>query len=313
MVTSFRRTGWDRAIGSSGTVRAALSVIRGIGAGESRITSEALEAVIARMIAASSVDRLDLPGLSVDRRPVFAGGIVILIEILGSFGIDSMAVSDGALREGLLYDILGRMHHHDARERSIRAMQAKFHTDEEQAQRVDATAALLLDEVAHDWELSDERHRQLLHWAARLHEVGLDIAHAKYHHHGAYLLANADMPGFTHTEQRLLALIVGNHRRRFDASMLDSVPDDWRVPVFRLTVLLRLAVLLHRARSSESLPALKVKAGPARLTLRIDRGWFAANPLTHADLQHEQEYLRAVDFELDVGTAKLVRKTLQAR
>lgn len=312
IVASFRRSGWQRAIGSSGTIRAAGRVSNELGLSDGRITVPAVEAVLERVIAAGSIERLELPGLSVDRRPVFPGGLVILAEILSNFGIDHMTVSDGALREGLLYDMLGRRHHHDARERTIRAIQAKFHTDEGQAQRVEATAALLLAEVAGNWNLADERHGQLLSWAARLHEVGLDIAHAKYHLHGAYLLANADMPGFTRLEQQLLAVIVGSHRRKIDTAMLAAVPDDWRDSTFKLVVLLRLAVLLHRARNPEPLPPLELRAGKNRLELGIDRGWIVENPLTHADLLHEQTFLEAAGFELRTDSSEAIRRTRRA-
>src|SRR5690606_25263301 len=123
------------------------------------------------------------------------------------------------------------------------------HVDVEQAARVEATAAALLGQVERAWGLDDERYRQLLVWAARLHEVGLDIAHSKYHQHGAYLLANADLPGFVRLEQRLLATLVGFHRRKLDGLDLEALPEAWRGSVFRLLVLLRLAVLLNRTRS----------------------------------------------------------------
>ena len=300
VVAAFRRAGWQRAIGSSGTIRAALRVIRDTGLGESEISVAALDAVIDRIIDAGTIDELTLPGLSEDRRPVFPGGIVILSEVLANLGIETMTVSDGALREGLLYDMLGRRHHHDARERSIRAMQAKFHTDEAQAARVDLSVGQLLEQVADQWGLEDDRHGLVLSWAARLHEVGLDIAHAKYHLHGAYLLANADMPGFSRREQQLLAAIVGNHRRKIEKSTIDSFPEDWQKVLFRLIVLLRLAVMLHRDRSDEPRPMLNLVPGRKRLVVKIDERWAAANPLTREDLEHEQKYLENAGFELKI-------------
>ncbi len=312
IVASFRRAGWARAIGSSGTIRAAGRVIQQLGLGSGTVTVPALEAVIEAIAAAKNIDALSLSGLSADRAPVFPGGIAILTEVMQQFGIEELMVSDGALREGLLYDMLGRMHHHDARERTIRAIQTKFHTDEEQAQRVDTTAGSLLAAVSGSWSLEDDRHRQVLHWAARLHEVGLDIAHSKYHQHGAYLLANADMPGFTWFDQRLLAALVGNHRRKIEMADFDNLPDDWREAAFRLTVLLRLAALLNRARSSESLPVFRLEGRTRGLQIAIDKGWFAANPLTRADLQQEQVFLGAAGFELDVAAAKISAEPARA-
>ncbi|MDX1563499.1 MAG: exopolyphosphatase, partial [Gammaproteobacteria bacterium] len=232
VAVGFKRRGWASAVGSSGTVRAADAVVSGLGLDDDGITLAAVESVIERMVEARRVEALKLPGLDPDRAPVFAGGIAILAEFMRHFGIDRLGVSDGALREGLLYDMIGRSQQQDARETSIRAMQSRFHVDTEHAERVERTALRLLDGVVEHWQLGGDRPRQLLRWAARLHEVGLDIAHSKHHLHGAYLLANADMPGFARLEQQLLAALVGNHRRKLDAASLEAVPADWRKRVF---------------------------------------------------------------------------------
>ncbi len=199
---------------------------------------------------------------------------------MSTLKIDKMEISSGALREGLLYDMLGRLQHEDARERSIQAMQRRYHVDTEQAQRVEATAALLLEQVKRSWKLDDEHYRQLLVWAARLHEVGLDIAHARYHNHGGYLLANADMPGFVRLEQKLLAALVTFHRRKLDDPFLDDVPNAWRAPLFKLIVLLRLAVLLNRSRSPVELPPIALATRGDALEVRFPEGWLDCNPLT---------------------------------
>jgi exopolyphosphatase/guanosine-5'-triphosphate,3'-diphosphate pyrophosphatase len=298
VAAGFRRSGWQLAIGSSGTIRTAASLVEQLGLEDDGITLAALEVVIERMIDARRVEKLSLPGLGSDRAPVFAGGISILAEFLRVFGVERMAVSDGALREGLLYDMIGRRQHEDAREVSIRALEARFHVDTEQAERVEQTATALLENIAEQWGLSDPRYLQLLRWAARLHEVGLDIAHSKHHLHGAYLLANADLPGFARLEQQLLASLVGNHRRGFDGVSLDALKADWRGPIFRLIVLLRLAVVLNRARSTEDRPEMRLSANDNSLSVMLPKSWFTANPLTHADLIQEREFLAKRGFDL---------------
>jgi exopolyphosphatase / guanosine-5'-triphosphate,3'-diphosphate pyrophosphatase len=298
VAASFRRRGWKFAIGSSGTIRTAESVVAQLGLEDDGITLAALENMIELMIEARHVDKLSLPGLGADRAPVFAGGIAILAEFIRVFGVNRLAVSDGALREGLLYDMIGRRRHEDAREVSIHALQLRFHVDTEQAERVESTAAALLAEVADSWELRDPKYAQLLQWAARLHEVGLDIAHSKHHLHGAYLLANADLPGFARLEQQLLASLVGNHRRGFEGVALDALNDDWRGPIFKLIVLLRLAVVLNRARTSEDRPEMRLSGSKDTLVVSLPKGWFTANPLTHADLIQEQGFLAKRGFEL---------------
>lgn len=302
ITASFQRLGWRRAIGSSGTIRAVGHMVHELGLEESGITAAAVEAIIDRMIEAGRVAKLNLPGLGADRAPVFPGGVAILAETLSKLGIDRVDVSDGALREGLLYDTLGRLQHEDVRERSIRAVQSRFHVDIDQAERVEATAASLFGAVAKVWDLDPQRHLQLLKWAARLHEAGLDIAHSKYHEHAGYLLANADLPGFARIEQQLLAKLVSHHRRKLDDLNFDTVPKGWREPLFKLIVLLRLAFLLNRARGPLDLPAFRFKCGPSYLSIRFDKKWFAANPLTHADLLGEQAHLAARGFELHLGS-----------
>ena len=306
--TTFRRLGWSRAIGSSGTIRAAAQIAQQMGLAERGVTLGSVETLIDEMIAARRIEDLELPGLSADRAPVFPGGIAILTEIMSSLSIDRMDVTDGSLREGLLYDMFGRMHHHDPRELSVQAMQQRYHVDEEQARRVEMTALTLLDKVERQWQLDGEQSRPLLRWAARLHEVGLDIAHARYHDHGGYLLANADMAGFAHLEQRLVAKLVACHRRKLDGMSLDALPESWRVPLFRLIVLLRLAVLLNRTRSSVRLPDLGLVCEPDGLKVLLPRTWYAENALTQADLGQEQAWLETCGFELSLGTLAAVQE-----
>ncbi len=304
VAASFRRRGWRRAIGSSGTVRAARDIAHNLGLVETGVTVPSLEKIIAEMVDARRIEDLDLPGLGADRMPVFPGGVAILVETMSTLKIEHMEISAGALREGLLYDMLGRLHHEDARERSIQAIQRRYHVDAEQAQRVEATAATLFDQVARVWQLADPRYRQLLIWAARLHEVGLDIAHSRYHHHGGYLLANADLPGFVSLEQRLLAALIANHRRKLDDPFLADVPANWRPPLFKLIVLLRLAVLLNRTRSPTELPQLKLRPGSDLLDVQFPAGWLGQSPLTAADLEQERGWLQARGFELTISAAE---------
>jgi len=302
VAAAFRRRGWSRAIGSSGTVRAARDVAHELGLVDTGISLTALEAIISEVIGARRIEDLKLPGLGAERAPVFAGGIAILAEVMSTLRIEHMEISSGALREGLLYDMFGRLHDEDARERSIRAMQRRYHVDIEQAARVEATAAALWSQVERSWQLTDGRYRQLLVWAARLHEVGLDIAHSGYHRHGGYLLANADMPGFVRLEQRLLAALVGFHRRKLEDPFIADLPAVWRVPMFKLIVLLRLAALLNRTRSPSDLPPITLVGGKDLLELKFPSQWLDGNPLTAADLAQEQGWLQARGFDLRVSS-----------
>lgn len=298
--TRFRAVAVERHVGASGTIRAAQRVLQGLEGEDAPLTRDGLERLIERMIGAGKLDRLSLPGLSDERKPVFAGGVAILVELMAALGAERMQVADGALREGIVYDLLGRMRKEDARVRTVRAMMARYNVDRGQAKRVERTALELLEQVADEWNLHAPEHRAVLRWAARLHEMGLDIAHAHYHRHGAYLLEHADMPGFPREEQRELARLVGAHRRSFYRQSFDDLPPAMVASARRLAVLLRLAVLFNRSRTTDVSAPVELSAGKDSLTVAAPQAWLEDNPLTLADLQLEAEFLRAAGLEMQL-------------
>jgi len=297
---AFQRRGWERAVGSSGTIRVISDSIRELDPSASSITPAGLELLLKRLADSGSLRELDLDSVSEDRRPVFPGGTVILAEIIAALGIAQMRFVEGALRDGLLYDMVGRMTRSDARERTVASMQRRYHVDLEQAERVEATAVVFLNQVKTAWGLDDPLAELSLRWGARLHEIGLDVAHNGYHRHGAYLLENADMPGFAREEQQLIARLVGSHRRKFTLEKLEDLIPPWDKLAIYLIVLLRLAVLLHRGRSGVALPNIELAARGRTLELRFPARWLNEHPLTVADLQLEIEFLRPEDVRLRV-------------
>jgi len=301
---AFRRRGFDVAVGSSGTVRAIGDTIRELDPTATDIGADGLERVIHELSALEHIRDLKLNAITDDRKLSFAGGVAILAEVFEQLGIESMRVADGAMREGLLYDLLGRYTDEDARERTVRSMQQRYHVDLAQAERVEATVVDFLSQVEEAWPLADPAIEQILRWAARLHEIGLDVAHSGYHRHGAYLLANADMAGFPREEQKLLAIMVGSHRRKPAIEEKDDLAAPWDKRAPAMTLLLRLAVLLHRGRSSVGLPAIKLVARADSLEMRFPADWLDDHPLTVADLHQEIENLKSVGFRLRVFTAK---------
>jgi exopolyphosphatase/guanosine-5'-triphosphate,3'-diphosphate pyrophosphatase len=301
---AFRRRGFDEAVGSSGTVRAIGDTIRELDPAAVDIGADGLERIIYELGRLEHIRDLKLNAITDDRKLSFAGGVAILSEVFEQLGVESMRVADGAMREGLLYDLLGRYTDEDARERTVRSMQERYHVDLAQAERVEATATDFLSQVEEVWPLADPAIEQILRWAARLHEIGLDVAHSGYHRHGAYLLANADMAGFPREEQKLLAIMVGSHRRKPAIEEADELAAPWDKRAPAMTLLLRLAVLLHRGRSSVSLPAIKLAARVDSLEMRFPPNWLDDHPLTVADLQLEIENLKSVGFRLRVFTAK---------
>jgi exopolyphosphatase / guanosine-5'-triphosphate,3'-diphosphate pyrophosphatase len=297
---AFRRRGWEHCAGSSGTVRAIGEAIRELEPQHLTITAAGLERVLQYLSDAGHTRELRLAAITEDRRPVFPGGTVILTEIFNVLGVQEMRIADGAMREGLLYDMVGRFTNEDARDRTVRAMQKRYHVDLTQADRVEATVLNFLNQTRETWKLEGPLADFVLRWAARLHEIGLDVAHSGYHRHGAYLLENADMPGFPREEQRLLARLVGGHRRRLDLEGIEELLPPWDSRAPYLIVLLRLAVLLHRGHSPEPLPAIELNVTPKSVEVQFPGRWLKDHALTTADLQQEVEYLREAGFRLRV-------------
>jgi len=300
MQAAFLQRGWESVIGSSGTVRAIGESLRERDATALHISAKGLEELLADMTAATHCRELRLAALTDERRPVFPGGVVILAEIFAALGIDQMRMAEGALRDGLLHDMVGRLTDEDPRERTVGSMMRRYHVDAAQAARVEASALSFLAQVAADWGLSDPQAELSLKWAARLHEIGLDVAHSGYHRHGAYLLENADMPGFAHEEQLLLARLVGAHRRKLAVTGLEDLIPPWDRLALYLMVLLRLAVLLHRGRSATALPAVELTARARTLEVRFPVRWLKDHPLSVEDLHQEIEFLRSSGLKLRV-------------
>ncbi len=301
---AFRRRGWQSAAGSSGTVRAIGEAIRELDPQAAQITAPGLDRVLKYMVEVGSTRDLQLAAITDERRPVFPGGMAILAEVFDVLGIESMRIADGAMRDGLLYDLVGRFTDEDARERSVRAMQRRYHVDLAQAERVEKTAIDFLAQTRHAWKLDDPLADVMLKWAARLHEIGLDVSHNGYHRHGAYLLENADMPGFPREEQQMLARLVGGHRRKLSLERIDELVPPWDRDSVFLILLLRLAVLLHRGRSAAGLPEIELTARMRTLELKFPGRWLKDHPLTAADLQQEIDHLQPHDFRLRVFSSR---------
>ncbi|GAB4347313.1 MAG: exopolyphosphatase [Gammaproteobacteria bacterium] len=293
-----RRQGWVHTLGTSGTILSIARVLRARGLIERGISRTALRELRDILVEAGDLEKLELEGLSERRRPVFPGGVAVLLGILEVLEIDDLMVSEGALREGLLHELLGRIRHEDIRQFTVDALGRRCHVDEAQAARVSRTALELLGKVASAWSLEAEEYRNTLRWAAQLHEIGLSIAHNQYHKHGAYLLEHSDMAGFTRDEQRLIAALVRGHRRKFPLEVFQKLPESDRLPAMRLCMILRLAVTLHRERSDRSLPEFSIAAITRGLKLSLSEGWLEQHPLTQADLAEEAAFLKAADLRL---------------
>jgi len=297
----FRRARWVKAVGSSGTIKSIATVVAAEGWSEDGISAEALLRLREALVAAGRASAVTLKGLAEERRPVFAGGVAVLRSVFTTLDIRHMQVSDEALREGVVYEMMGRIHHEDVRERTVAALMRRFAVDRAQARRVQTTALGLFRQVATSWALHDLDYPLFLAWAARLHEVGLVISHSQYQKHGGYLLRNADMSGFTRQQQQALAALVLGHRRKFPVQEFLALPKPIQDPARYLCVLLRLAVLIHRGRSPDTKPRPRLRAQGCELQLSFPGNWLDGHPLTRLELEQEAQALTAAGMTLEFG------------
>jgi exopolyphosphatase/guanosine-5'-triphosphate,3'-diphosphate pyrophosphatase len=298
----YRAFGWETCIGSSGTVEAVADILRASGWSEPGLVTRAgLRRLRKEMVAAGQVSKLGLPTLKAERAPVLAGGVAILLAVFESLGVEQLTPCAGALREGLLYDLMGRIRHEDVRDRTIRRVVERFGVDVEQAARVERTALYILKQVAGPWGLGAPELRHVLEWACRLHEIGLAISYSSYHKHGAYLVAHSDMPGFSNDDQQVVAALVHAHRRKLSRALFPEGLAIAPPTLQRLAVVLRLAVLLNRSRSPRPLPTFIVQADDGgALRLVFPERWLEEHPLTLADLEEERPFMKGVGVDLQV-------------
>ncbi|NOY62580.1 MAG: Ppx/GppA family phosphatase [Gammaproteobacteria bacterium] len=295
IASGYRQLGWGAAIGTSGTIKAIQCALHLQQPDTDGITLDTLHHLRDHMLAVGAINKLDFKGLSAQRTALLPGGTMILLAAFEALSIERMRFSDSALREGVIHDQLNRVHHKDIRERSVESLAHRYHIDKNHAKNVTNTAILCVDQLLHTWHLDGKQSRRWLTWGAQLHEIGLDIAHSQHHKHGAYIAQNCNLAGFSRQEQQLLAALIRNHRRKISNSSFKQLSTQheryW-------TILLRIAILLHRSRSHEPLPPFTLQATASSLQLTFPAQWLNRHLLTRADLEQEAHYLRAIDFNL---------------
>ena len=295
----YQELGWQDPVGSSGTIKAIAAVQAASGdAPEGMITRQGLKNLRGRLLKCKKLDKVAMEGLKSDRARVFPAGVAILCAIFEAFDLERMRYSDGALREGVLYDLRGRNTTEDSRAAALLTLRRRFDVDARQANNVRATADHLVTQVADHWSLSQEQC-QFLAWGAELHEIGLAISHSQFHRHGAYLLENSDLAGFSRPEQQALAFLVRAHRRKFPGKELDALPAAARTAYARLARLLRLAVALNHSRPEQ--PPRDVTLRADGETLYVDLDQASDQPLLSADLEQEALYQRNAGFRLELS------------
>lgn len=288
----YRLQGWQYALGASGSIKAACEVLLAMGEKEKRVTPENLDMLVSEVLKHKSFAALSLPGLSDERKAVFVPGLAILCGVFDALAIRELRLSDGALREGVLYEMEGRFRHQDIRSRTAQSLANHYAIDSDQARRVlETTEQLYSQWLEQNPKLANPQLTALMKWAALLHEVGLTINHSGMQRHSAYILQNSNMPGFNQDQQMLLATLVRFHRK---AVKQDEMP---RFTLFKkkqflpMIFLLRLGTLLNNQRQATTRPdTLKLRTDDGHWTLTFPAGFLSQNTLVQLDLEREQAY-----------------------
>ncbi|CAM3604670.1 exopolyphosphatase [Parendozoicomonas haliclonae] len=291
---AFRNLGWNHVTGSSGSIKSISSILAQ--RGEDAITREGLLSLKEELLRFKKISRINFPGLKPERINIFPGGLAILCALFDSLKIEKMGFSDGALREGLLYDMAGRKNHEDVRQRTLLAMQKRYHVNTKFSDRVLKNLNILLETAQPEWFLSDD-DCDLVRSAAMVQDVGMDISHTQSHRHGAYILRNADLLGFTKRQQQNLSMLVRGHRRSLPLQSLFQLPREECQKLLKLMILLRLATLLSRSKRDKTLSFVFELDGPY-ITFTFPEGWLEANPLTAADFDQESSYIVRAGYRL---------------
>jgi len=295
---SYRRGKWDKAVGASGTIKSVRDIVQENGWSEGGISYKGLLKLVKKMVDSGSIKKLDIPGLSSERQEVIVGGAVVLLAVFEALDIEVMQVSDWALREGVIYDMLGRDTQENVRDRTIASLSQRYHIDQAQSERVTQSARIIFKQVRDPWELDKTAAKKLLEWSAKLHEIGRAIAHSQYHKHGSYLLEHSDLPGFSYQDQQQLGFLVQAHRRKVPMQLLEQFRKSERVMLIRIMVILRLSVVLHRSHHQSDCK-LDVIVDGDEINLKFGKGWLDGHPLTQTDLKQEAKYLSAVGYGLN--------------
>lgn len=291
--------GWTHAIGSSGTARALAEICVANGFTEHGISAEGLRLIREHVTAAGHLDQVTLEGLKPDRLPMMPGGLAVMSAVFEELELEHMDVTDGALRQGLLYDMLGRQHNDDMREITVAQFLHRYKIDTQHAEKVKVLAEMLFSQLLKQQPLL-KRQLPMLRWAAMLHEIGLSIGHNGHHKHAAYILSNADMPGFSKREQLLLSTWVLAHNGKLGkVSEIANTAIQWAAPMC-----LRLAALFLRRREVEALPELRVKLLEQGVQLSVPKNWLLDHPLTQYNLETEFEQWQRIGLNLELVTRR---------
>ncbi len=298
ILRAYKDEGWEEVIGCSGTIKATEKALIELGLVDESITRESLKQLCDIMMTSGNFASLKLSSINESRIKVIVGGIAVLYGLMRSLDIDRIKVSQVALREGVIYDMIGKVEHDCIQDKTIVELLTRYRADETQSRRVSSTAGKLFSAVHKSWKLDPELDLNTLTRASQLHEIGLSLAHQQYHKHGAYILNNSDMLGFSRIEQTELGLLVRYHRRKLDVKPFQELGKKKAEKTLRLLALLRIAALFHRDRYTHQMPKIKLAIKKSELRISIPQEWMEAHPLTTVELVEETNHLKPTNIKL---------------
>ena len=302
--SEYIKTGWVQCVGTSGSIRSISKVLIATGITDGSITDKGLKQLLDKLAKFGLINKIKLDGLSSDRQQVFLAGLIILNAVFKALKLKLMTASDGALREGLMLDIVGRINHKDIRNASVKYLADRYGVRQEHANNVALSCLHIYGALAEIWSIENESFQNLLLWAAQLHEIGLAISHSRHQRHSAYLVLNSDLPGFSMQEQKLLSLIVRYHRLKFVFDEFETFSPKFRKQLICLIIILRISVILNRSIPDYKEPDYTIEVKKKSLILRFPEYWFVDNPLTMADLTNEIEYISTAGIKLKIKHLK---------
>lgn len=299
IVESYKAVGWQKALSGSGTMQALAEILKH----QQKppvVTLDFLIEIRDLCLGYNNISTLNIAGLKEERVPVFVSGLAILIALFKSLSIKELQLSSGALREGLLYEMLTDSHKLSIRTRTTNGLINRFNIDLAHAERVAKQANYLYSQINRPWGLPTEDELDLLTIACLLHEIGLLLEFKHHQQHGAYILENTELPGFEPSERQLLVTLVKHYKGDIDLQSLSKHVCFEQQHVLYLLTIIRVAVVLCRRRMDDVLPNYQVTAAPNTLTLALPSHWLNEHPLLHDELRQEISALARLDIDLKI-------------
>ena len=290
----YRQMGWQECIGSSGTIKTISSILSENYHTDGTIDYAGLKQLSELFITAGNINHIILPGLSETRAPVIVGGLCVLMGAFEELQIDRMQASDGALREGLLNDMIESSQGRDIRMDTVSSFQLRYRVDTAQSARTCNTALHMYDQL----NLGEENDlRLILQWASKLHEIGLSISHSNYPEHSGYLVEQSDMPGFSRELQNTLGLLLRLQRGKMKMNLIEESPRLHK-DIVPIIIMLRLAISLERSRDWDASRQVRIKLKKNTFKLKFPPGYLENHPLTQADLTSEKNEVSKAGYKL---------------